>query len=250
MARNTIPAKRTGFAPLKELNATFELEASSLRFGDVHLDKAAIALHLDGGRLKLDIPEMTLYHGTGGATIALDAGGALPALATHLDLHGVTVQPLFRDIAGIDQVIGAGDISLDLQGQGSNPQEIVSSLAGAVSIGLGKGTFSGTGFANLMKSLAGPFAGKRIKAIEFDSLTATGTIADGVLHNDDLKLASTKMSATGEGTVDLQKRQFDYLAALSMAETAARIGITGPWDDPRYKAQSVTRGGKLRDRLK
>jgi uncharacterized protein involved in outer membrane biogenesis len=172
---------------------------------------------------------MMLYHGTGGATIALDAGGALPVLATHLELHGVTVQPLFRDIAGIDQVIGTGDISLDLQGHGANPREIVSSLSGAVSISLGAGTFSGTGFTDLMRSVAGRFAGKKIKAIEFASLAATGTIADGVLHNSDLKLASTKMSATGEGTVDLQKRQIDYLAVLSMAETTARIIITGPW---------------------
>jgi hypothetical protein len=55
----------------------------------------------------------------------------------------------------------------------------------------------------------------------------------------------------------MRMAQLEYLADLKNGEIVARIAITGPWDDPSYKAQSVTmapgavpKGGKLRDLLK
>jgi hypothetical protein len=77
----------------------------------------------------------------------------------------------------------------------------------------------------------------------------------GVLHNSDLKLAGPWLSATGSGTLDLEQRQIDYLWQPDIAGTgSARIAITGDWDNPLYKVQSVTitkdlflpRGLKLR----
>jgi AsmA protein len=224
--------------------------------GDVTVDKADIALRLDNGRLQVEVPEMTLYRGTGMARISLDTGDGSPNLATRLELRGVTVAPLFHDLADIDQLSGVGDISLDVKASGATPRELVSSLAGSASIALTDGALGATGLSELMKSIAGPFAAKTSlsKAIEFQSLAATGAIADGVLRNNDLKLNSPKVSATGAGTADLSRRQLDYAADVNSPELAAKIAITGGWDDPTYKALSVTitggKGGRLRNLLK
>jgi AsmA protein len=251
---------RFDLAPLKRLDAALKLRINALRWGEVNLDKATLDLRLIGGRLRVDAPEVSLYGGTGAGMVTVDAGSALPALAAHADLHGVAVQPLFRDLAGADQLSGAGDIGLVLEGKGASPHELVGSLTGNVSLNVAKGALGSPGFAELMQGIAGPLAGRKNlpKALDFDTLTASGAIADGVLRTTDLKLASPKMSVTGEGMVDLKRRQLEYLADLKNGEIVrARIAITGPWDDPSYKAQSVTiapgavpKRGKLRDLLK
>ena len=63
----------------------------------------------------------------------------------------------------------------------------------------------------------------------------------GVLHNSDLKLVGPWLSATGSGTLDLGPRQIDYLWQPDIAGIGnARVAITGDWDNPQYKVQSVT----------
>ena len=77
----------------------------------------------------------------------------------------------------------------------------------------------------------------------------------GVLYNSDLKLVGPWLSATGSGTLDLGPRRIDYLWQPDITGIGnARVAITGDWDNPQYKVQSVTitkdlvlpRGLKLR----
>lgn len=248
---------RFHFAPLKRLDAALKLRTNALRWGDFRLDKATIDLRLTGGRLQLDFREMALYGGTGAGAVTVDAGVTPPAMGGRADLHTVTVQPLLRDLAEVDQLTGSGDVSVALAGNGASLNELVGLLAGSTSIGLSHGTIGGAGFAKFLRGVAGPVADKYLsRPFDFDTVTATGTIADGVLRNNDLKLSSPKVSATGEGSADLKRRQLDYAAELSNADFAARIAITGPWDNPSCQVQSVRispgalRRGKLRDLLR
>ena len=79
------------------------------------------------------------------------------------------------------------------------------------------------------------------REIEYRSLSASATIVHGVLHNSDLKLVGPWLSATGSGTLDLGPRRIDYLWQPDIAGIGnARVAITGDWDNPQYKVQSVT----------
>jgi AsmA protein len=70
----------------------------------------------------------------------------------------------------------------------------------------------------------------------FSALTGTYAIADGILHNNDLKLVSAEIPMTGKGTVDLPKRTVDYRLEPSLAGmVAVPVVIEGPWDDLTYR---------------
>ncbi|MBV8777391.1 MAG: hypothetical protein JO258_09370, partial [Alphaproteobacteria bacterium] len=72
-------------------------------------------------------------------------------------------------------------------------------------------------------------------------LTGTATVARGIVHNRDLRLVSPRLSATASGTLDLAGRQIDYLWQPDIPDFgSARILVTGSWEAPVYKAQSVT----------
>jgi AsmA protein len=83
------------------------------------------------------------------------------------------------------------------------------------------------------------------KRTDFRSLTGTFAIAGGVATNNDLKLDSQHLHASGDGSVDLPQRSLDYTVRPKLVANlggdggdASAIGIevpvriTGSWEKP------------------
>src|SRR5208282_4861566 len=71
---------------------------------------------------------------------------------------------------------------------------------------------------------------------DFSTLTATYTIANGILKNSDLKMTSPGLPATGAGTVDLVQRRVDYKLTPKLAGgLSVPVKITGPWDNLSFR---------------
>ena len=204
---------------------------------------------------ELDLDNVALYGGKGGGKIVADEADRTPTVRVSFDLTGITVHDIDINIAGFDKLSGTGDVSVNLAATGKNAHDLVASLDGSGRINFTNGTIGSAGPTALMK--IGPVIGDAATRheIEYRSLSASATIVRGVLHNNDLKLVGPWLSATGSGTLDLGPRQIDYLWEPEIAGIGtARIAITGNWDNPQYKVQSVTitkdlvlpRGLKLR----
>ena len=204
---------------------------------------------------ELDLDNVALYGGKGGGRIVVDEGGPTPTVSAIFDLTGITVHDVSFNIAGFDKLSGTGDVSVNLAATGSTTHDLVASLSGSGRMNFTNGTIGSARLAPLMKM--GPLMSEEITRheIEYRSLSASTTIARGVLRNSDLKLVGPRLSATGSGTLDLEPRHIDYLWQPDVAGIgSARIAITGDWDNPEYKVQSVTitkdlvlpRGLKLR----
>lgn len=231
-------------APLKLANVDLRLNPNAIRLGGIDIDKSTLTLNLKDGRLQLDVNEMALYHGKGSGEIVGDGGGAgLPAFGAALKFTGITVRQVPLDIAGLDQLSGTGDIHLLLSAHGSTVREIVGSLDGGGSIEFVNGTIGSVGLGPLMKNSMGPAVGNDAipREIDYRLLSGTAMIERGILRNKDLKLDGAKMSATATGVFDLNQGRIDYLWMPKIPGLgSARIEITGAWDEPNYKVQSVT----------
>ena len=231
------------FSPLRIADADLRLSAKALRFRDIEIGESELALRLKGGELALDLSDMTLYGGSGTGKIIADGSGAVPAVAIRFDLHGIDAGPLLRAAVGIDQVAGKGDLFMNLAGRGRNPQEIISSSTGDGRIELANGKLTSSGLGDFTNGAAWPGARSNStqKDVDFLALTASGTISDGTLHNNDLKLVAPKMSATGSGAIDLSSRGVQYRWVLNVPDLgSARVLVAGPWEDPEYRTESVT----------
>ena len=145
-----------------------------------------------------------------------------------LDLTGITVHGVPINFAGVDKLNGTGDVSMKLAATGGNAHDLVASLNGSGRINFTNGTIERSGLVPLIEM--GPaFGDKTIpREIEYRSLSASMTVEQGVLHNDDLKLVGPWLSATGSGALDLGHHEINYLRRPNITGTGgARIAITG-----------------------
>jgi AsmA protein len=226
-------------APLKLANADFALSTNALLYRKISIGRSALALHLKDGRLDADLSELALYQGKGQGKVSVDGTGATPAIAMQFQLSGVAVQPLLRDVAGFDKLVGNGNLTVDINGHGKSQREIVGTLAGKGSFNLANGKIEGIDLVAFTKktetAITNALQGGGGGATEFGSLSGTYTISNGILHNDDLKLASPEIPMTGAGTVDLPKRTVAYRLTPSVKGVAVPVDVVGPWDNLSYR---------------
>lgn len=227
-------------APLKSLDADLRVTASSIHLSRFDSGKSVLALRLKDGRMSLDVVEMALYGGKGFGIVVID--GPASAISTTLRLTGVEAQPLFAAVSHVDRLSGKGDLAFDLRSRGRNARELVAALDGNGRINLADGRITGVDAAQLMTATDPDDVPKATpRAVAYKTLSATYTVSRGILRNDDLKLNSPELTSTGVGTVDLPHCRVDYLWLPDLIDKgSAQIAITGPCDNPTYRAMSLT----------
>ncbi|HXE03407.1 MAG TPA: AsmA family protein [Methyloceanibacter sp.] len=221
---------------LKAGDLEFQLSANAIQYRKIQVGKSALHLDLKGGRFEADLTELALYQGAGKGKVVLDGSGAVPAIDTSFNLNNVQMQPLLKDAAGTDRLGGAGAFDMAVTGKGKSQREIVSSLNGKGDLNLANGVIKGVNLVGMVKNIASALQGGDAQETDFASLTATYTITNGVLRNNDLALKSAEVPMTGAGTVDLPHRTVDYKITPKLAGAlAVPIIVKGPWDHLSYQ---------------
>ena len=144
---------------------------------------------------------------------------------------------------------GTGDLAFDVAARGKRARELIALLSGTANVNFTDGSIQTDGLGGLKNHLG--FAGDKIvpRQIEYQSLSASATIAQGVLHNNDLRLVGPRLSATGSGILDLAPHRIDYEWQPDIVGLGnARIAISGDWDNPNYdvKSLNITKGLRIR----
>ncbi len=226
-------AEPMDLSALKLANADFDLSAQAIRYRRIAAGKSDLSIHLKDGVLETDLSGIELYQGTGQGKVVVDSAGAEPAIAESFALKGVDVQNLLADAAGIGLISGTGGLDMSVTGHGKSQRDIVASLAGKGSLAIGRGALKGFNISALVKNAA---AAGESGQTDFSALTASYTIAKGILKNSDLKMVSSDLPTTGAGTVDLVQRRVDYRLTPTLAGgLAVPVKIAGPWDQLSYR---------------
>jgi AsmA protein len=224
-------------APLKTADVDFAVSAGSLLYRKIQIGKSALELHLKDGRLEADLNELALYHGGGKGRVMVDGSGAVPVIDLHFDLSHVQVEPLLAAAVDLDRVSGVGALDIAVSGHGKSEREIIAELHGKGSFSLGDGSIKGIDLVAMAKNAAGAFAGgaQSGQQTRFGSLSGSYTIANGVVHNNDLRLVSAQVPMTGAGIVDLPHQSVDYKVTPRLAgAVAVPVVVKGPWSDLAY----------------
>ena len=188
----------------------------------IQIGKSALGLHLKDGRLEADLTQLTLYQGSGKGKVVVDGSAAVPAIQAEFNLASVQVEPLLKDAMDNDRLTGTGAIDLAVTGHGKSQREIMTALNGKGGLNLANGKIKGMNLVGMVNSAASALSnpGAALAALkgggggsqetDFVSLTATYTIANGILHNSDLQMKSAELPVSGAGTADLPHRTVDY----------------------------------------
>jgi AsmA protein len=234
------------------VDADARLALADVTYGRTRIDSAQVSLALKDQVATLQLLDARLYGGSGQGVVRIDATAPQVALTSDITLSGISARPLLADSAQMDWLEGKADVAWKVNGSGATEAQIVQSLAGSSRVAIGNGAVIGFDLGGALNELSEGsvpnFSHDPSKKTTFRSLTGSFTIANGMATNNDLKLDSPHLHATGSGSVDLPQRSLDYTVRPKLVANLAGDGgqqnatgievpvhITGPWQQPEIR---------------
>jgi AsmA protein len=203
-----------------------ELVISNAKLSDMEL-----SIRADKGDIKLAPAKAKLYQGSYEGDIHLDATGKLPKLTMNTKLTDVEAEPLLNDVVGSANAKGTANISLALSSKGADINTLRNTLAGKGDILFEKGTLIGVDVKGVLhqveimienKQFGTPDPGEKT---EFDKLTATLNIHDGIIDNNDLLMLGSGFNVTGKGMLlNLRDETWKYTLVAKADPTRVKQG--------------------------
>jgi AsmA protein len=215
---------------LSAFNGDIALSANRIDLGDFELDESRVILRNENARMRFELTEVAAYGGRVTGEFVINYRSGL-SVGGNLVIAAMQMQPLLDDAIDFRRLTGQGDLRLSFLGSGASIDAIMRSLSGDGALAIGRGTIEGINLDQLLRG--GSTSGTTI----FDDLTATWTMAGGVLTNRDLLLQLENYRVSGDGNVGLGERTVDYritpiaLRANSGEGLAIPVIFKGPWSD-------------------
>ncbi len=231
------------------MDAKLGFEADAIRVAGATLGTTNILITLDRSRAVIDLQKLAAYGGQASGQLIVNGRGGL-STAGNITVTGVQMQPLLADVAGYKRLIGSGDFRIKYLAVGNSLDALMRSLSGNGALKLGAGELQGLDLVGMLRNLDASYQGKGAKTI-FNAITATFTIKDGVLQNDDLLLKAPLATASGKGSVNIGARTLNYRITPTALAAADGTGgysvpviITGPWAHPKFRPdlKALTQG--------
>ena len=223
-------------APLREVNAELNLTSDGLTFRKMKIGKSDGAVHLQDGRLTLDIREVALYRGEGRGTVKLDATGATPAATVDGSAAGVDLGSLLRDAGGGASINGSASFTVSVTARGDSERALVSTVNGKSTFRMSNGTLHGVDLGGMLKNTTSAFSsGGGVTSVERAS--ATFAIRNGTMTTRDLAVSTSSVDATGGGTVNLPPRTLNFRIEPKLIAGLVTVPVIvgGPWDNLSYQ---------------
>ncbi|OHV11161.1 AsmA family protein [Kushneria phosphatilytica] len=211
---------------LRSLALDGRLRLDALTVRGARLSGVLMKVAGSNGQHRLEQLTAGLYNGTFNASGALDVRKTPLELSFDEKIHGVQLQALLADVAQRGKLM-RGTLDLDGQFRSRTNQldTMTRNLNGQASMKVTDGALLG---ANISKQLCTTAAALQGRSSDrqwsddtpFDRLSATATITDGVVHNDDLQVAIPGIELSGKGQANLVTQRFAYNLGAHFVDTA------------------------------
>jgi AsmA protein len=233
-------------------DADVNLNVSKIRVFHLDLGPSSIGLAFRDGVLNATLGDMELYGGHARGTLMVDAAKPVPVFGGNFTLDGVQAKPLLSDAAQFSLLEGQTQLALQINGTGSNADEIKSSLQGQGNIAVSDGAIDGIDITEMIETLGagdipelrqGPDA-----KTKFSELGGSFTIQNGIAETNDVTVKSPLLKIDATGTVNIAQSTIKMLAnpeivagaegqngANDLAGLSVPVRIEGPLDRPTIK---------------
>lgn len=235
---------------LKSADADLKLSVGGLVLPDFVLDHAAIVALLKKGILQAQLTSFSAYGGAGKGTLTVDPNGAVPNFHAAVDMSGVNIETFLAEMAGVRRIAGSGTIHIDVATHGQSRIDMLRNLSGKGSLTVANGSIAGADLAAVARLVQSTLTGSFLTGAvggnartAFGTLSASFTIADGIVRVSALRLVNPVVEMTGAGTIDLASRQIDFrfepralkgVPGLNLVDIGIPFFVRGSWDDPSF----------------
>jgi len=221
------PTDPIDVSPLSLLDADLALDLGGLKLAGANIDRARLGFTLERTRAVLAFREVSAYGGSVAGQFVVNGRNGL-SVGGDLAVVDVALQPLLRDMADYERLIGTGNFSIKFLGVGDSVAAIMRSLKGEGALSLADGEILGLDLVGMLRNFDTSYRGEGKKTI-YDAITASFVIRDGVLQNDDLLFKAPLATAKGKGRVDIGAKTIDYrVEPVALARASAPISRPSP----------------------
>ncbi len=269
---------------LRDVDARGKLRIGQLQARGIKVSDLAVAVVAAKGRLDAAPITARLYQGRLDAKAAVAAGAEPGAnrYSTSVDLKGVAIGPLLRDVADQDLLEGRGNVAMSIASGGATVAAIKRGLWGNGAVNLRDGAIKGINLGETIRNARSLLQGGRSETkaadatqkTDFTSLDVSFTVKDGVASSNDLDVRSPLLRIGGQGRADIAAGTLDYTVSASVVGTSAGQGgreleelrgvtipvrLTGPFENLSWAIDWETAGkeaiksraaSELKERLK
>lgn len=232
---------------LRELNADGQVTLGKLTVRGIDLQGVKLKLTAKDGKVATQQSVTTFYQGSYSGNLNVDARNKKPVIALNEHLTRVQIEPWLKGLFK-KPITGQLTASAQLQAQGSNTDELKSTLNGHVDMLIKDAVIKGVNLQKiidngkaLIKGTGLPTDSKDDQTL-FTQITGTAAINNGLVRNDDLVATAAKLNVDGKGSANIVNETLDYQvnARLPAQEPGQApspplvIAITGPFDNLNY----------------
>ena len=201
---------------IRALQADGSLRLAEAFVGPIRFSDMQLGVRSTDGLLRLHPINASFFDGGYSGDVRIDASGAAPSISVNENIQNVNVASMLQSMYDVENMTGTINASFVLGGSGPTLSAIASDLDGNMSFELLDGEWQGIDVWQQLRAARALYKREappepRLPArTEFSSITATGTVTDGVFRNDDLLAELPFVRVTGGGEVDLGARELDY----------------------------------------
>lgn len=207
-----------------DLDLTLNTQGFSLKGVDVGESK--LTATLKQGSLRFESTPASLFGGTFGSRFTATSAGAV---GFDFTMDGVQAKPVLATFAGFDKITGAADAQVSVTARGNSQHALVSSLAGKGGVTFKNGAVEGIDLLRIARLVQDGLKEFNIGEgkTEFVELGGTFTIASGIATNNDLSMKAPLLQVSGQGKVDLPRRNVDYRVTPVLTASSGEAGARG-----------------------
>lgn len=235
---------------LKSADANLNLAVGGLVLPDFVIDRAVTVALLKKGILQAQLTSFSAYGGAGKGSLTVDPTAAVPTFRATVDMNGIRVETFLAEVAGVRRIAGSGAIHVDVTTRGQSRIDMLRNLSGKGSVTVANGSIAGADLAAVARlvqsTLTGSFltgaVGENART-SFGTLSASFTIAGGIVRVGALRLVNPVVEMTGAGTINLATRQIDFrfepralqgVPGLNLVDIGIPFYVRGSWDNPSF----------------
>lgn len=264
------PEPEIDLGALRGLDLRGTLKVATLKVMNLKAGSLRLQLKAQNGRADVNPVTASLYGGGVNGTLLADANGG-QRLGARLDLRGIQIGPLMKDLLDQQPLDGRGNVALDLTTGGATVSQFKKKLNGTVGVQLTDGALNGVDIAGALRNAKARLGGSQEgqaglqQKTDFTEFNASLRITDGVARNDDLSAKTPLLRLGGAGTVFIPEDRLDYTVKATVVPTLQGQGgpeleqlkgltipvrLSGPYSDVKWKIDFGGIAGQRKAELK
>lgn len=216
------------------------LSAGKMTIGTAKLGRTAIAANLREGRLNVTVGESQAFGGVIRGSVALAASSRGADFRSQLQFSNVDLENCIGELFGIRRITGKGNLSLTLDGSGSNVHALTRTLNGTATLTGAKGALTGLNVEQLLRRLERrPLSGGsefRTGRTPFETLGVDIKVAHGMANVENVTLEGPAVKLSLSGQASIPARDLDLKGVATLLGNAnvfeLPFVVYGQWDDP------------------